>query len=276
MTKIPFIPGFNAYLRTRRISKRAHDEYLNSLHDFFDYLIEHNNQFKASLNVTDIHDGDIVSYKQYLEHELSYSPSTINKILSNLNVYFAYLFSNKITKEFPTLNIKSLTVEKQSDFPTRVFTDLPKYLNDVHLHIYTRLLILIISKGFNYQEALSSGFYQTFDQLAFNSDEKAFLSEYREFIEPWQSFWGTKNLFLSRNKGAQSPLLSVSALYRSLKADSEQLNLDLSAKKLSTTIVLIALSQKRPNQEQLQLIDKLDANSLLYYRRLLRETDFKI
>lgn len=276
MTKIPYITGFNAYLKTRHISERAHTEYLNSLHDFMDHQQEHNAHFKIAQDTATIHDVDIANYKNFLHNDLKLSPSTINKILSNLNVYFKYLFANKKTSELPTMNINSLKVPLQDDFCTDVFLNLDDYLTDINLHVYTRLLILIISKGFSYQEALSAGFYQTFAKLSFDQDEKTFLDEYHDFIAPLKEHWNNQNLFLSRNKGAKSPLLSMAAIHRDLKADSKTTELDLSPKKLYTTFILILLSTKHPSAQQNQIIDKLDSSSLLYYRRLLRETDFKI
>ena len=274
MTKIPYITGFNAYLKTRNISTRAHDEYLNSLHDFFDYVVEQDDDFKVSNDVSVIHEIDIRQYKDYLIRDLNLSPSTINKILSNLNIYFKYLFTTKINREFPTMNVNSLNVPTQNNFPIDVFENLPKYINDVGLHVYTRLLILIISKGYSYQEAMSKGFFKKFNNLEFSSEEKTFLDEYHDFIEQLRTYWNCSDLFLSRNKGAKSPLLSVSALHRDLKADSLATGLDLTPKKLYTTFVLLVLSQQQPTDEQTAFINNLDASSLIYYRRLLRETNF--
>lgn len=274
MTKIPYITGFNAYLKTRNISTRANDEYLNSLHDFFDYVVEQDDDFKVSNDVSVIHEIDIRQYKDYLIRDLNLSPSTINKILSNLNIYFKYLFTTKINREFPTMNVNSLNVPTQNNFPIDVFENLPKYINDVGLHVYTRLLILIISKGYSYQEAMSKGFFKKFNNLEFSSEEKTFLDEYHDFIEPLRTYWNCSDLFLSRNKGAKSPLLSVSALHRDLKADSLATGLDLTPKKLYTTFVLLVLSQQQPTDEQTAFINNLDASSLIYYRRLLRETNF--
>ncbi|WP_125767959.1 phage integrase N-terminal SAM-like domain-containing protein [Companilactobacillus furfuricola] len=276
MTKIPYITGFNAYLKTRHISARAHDEYLNSLHDFLDYLVEHDQLFKSTLDTHSIHDVDVLEYKSFLEHKLRLSPSTINKVLSNLNIYFKYLFANKLIDDLPTLNINSLKVPLQDNFPVEIFLNLDDYLTNQNLHVYPRLLMLIISKGFHYQTALSDGFYQTFTSLKFSSRQRQFLQEYHDFIEPWQSYWNTKNLFLSRNKGAKSPLLSTAALHRDLKKDSEKLDLELTPKKLYTTFILILLSKREPTDDDLAIIDQLSASSLLYYRRLLRETDFEI
>ncbi|AKP66552.1 phage integrase N-terminal SAM-like domain-containing protein [Companilactobacillus ginsenosidimutans] len=274
MKKIPYYEGFKAYLNTRRISARAKEEYNKSLDDFFNYLVENNSDFKLSEKVSDIHSADVTEYKDFLINSLHLSPSTINKILSNLNIYFKYLFSIGKNKEFPTMEINSLTVPTQESFPVEVFLNLESYINNIGLHIYTRLLILIISKGFTYQDALSENFYLTFNKLNFDDNEKKFLDEYHEFILPWQTYWNTKDLFLSRNKGAKSPLLSVSALHRDIKSDSDCTKLDLSPKKLYTTYILLLLTNKSPSKSQLNFINNMDSASLLYYRRLLRETNF--
>ncbi|WP_125708675.1 phage integrase N-terminal SAM-like domain-containing protein [Companilactobacillus zhongbaensis] len=276
MTKIPYITGFNAYLKTRHISKRAHDEYLNSLHDFMDYLIEHDPEFKVAQDTQTISDVDVLEYKTFMQKDLQHSPSTINKVLSNLNIYFKYLFANKLIDDIPTLNIVSLKVPTQDNFPTNIFLQLDDYLLDPELNIYTRLLILIISKGYHYQDALADGFYQTFGKLKFSKNEQRFIAEYRNFISPWQLHWHSKNLFLSRNKGAKSPLLSTAALHRDLKKDSDKLQLELTPKKLYTTYILILLSKKELTVDERKTIDQLSTSSFLYYRRLLRETDFEI
>ncbi|WP_334328716.1 phage integrase N-terminal SAM-like domain-containing protein [Companilactobacillus sp. HBUAS59699] len=273
MSKIPYLTGFNAYLKTRHISERAHTEYMNSLNDFFSYTIQHNQDYKISEDIKDVHEMDVRLFKNFMLENLHLSPSTINKVISNLNVYFKYLFSLKKTPEIPTLNINSVTVPKQSDFPIDVFQNLPKYLNS-DLSIYTRLLILIIAKGFNYKEALEPEFYRTFNQLKFTTLEKKFLESYQAFVTPLQSHWNNQNLFLSRNKGANSPLLTVPALHRDLKRDSEATGLDLSPKKLYTTFILMALSTKDLSDDQERALDALETASLLYYRRLKRELNF--
>lgn len=273
MSKIPYLTGFNAYLKTRHISERAHTEYMNSLNDFFSYTIQHNEDYKISEDIKDVHEMDVRLFKNFMMENLHLSPSTINKVISNLNVYFKYLFSLKKTPEIPTLNINSVVVPQQSDFPIEVFQNLPKYLN-ADLSIYTRLLILIIAKGFSYKDALEPGFYLTFNQLEFTTLEKKFLESYQAFVTPLQSHWNNKNLFLSRNKGANSPLLTVPALHRDLKRDSETTNLDLSPKKLYTTFILMALSTKDLSDDQERALNALETASLLYYRRLKRELNF--
>jgi len=275
MVKIPYLDGFEAYLKTRHISPKAHTEYLNSLNDFFTYTIQHNNDYKISEDIKDVHEMDVRLFKNFMLDNLQLSPSTINKVISNLNVYFKYLFSVKKTPEIPTLNINSVTVPKQSDFPTVVFLKLPEYLKS-DLSIYTRLLILVISKGFNYKEALEADFYKKFNQLNFDADEKQFLSLYKTYVEPYRTHWNNDNLFLSRNRGANTPLLTVSALHRDLKRDSESTQLDLAPKKLYTTFILLALSTRELSSDQQRALDALDTPSLMYYRRLKRETDFDI
>lgn len=275
MVKIPYLSGFEAYLKTRNISPKAHTEYMNSLTDFFTYTIQHNNDYKISEDIKDVHEMDVRLFKNFMLEDLQLSASTINKVISNLNVYFKYLFGVKKTPEIPTLNINSVTVPKQTDFPTVVFLKLSDYLQ-MDLSIYTRLLILIISKGFNYKEALEPNFYQKFQQLTFDATEQQFLSQYRDYIAPFKTFWDNDNLFLSRNRGANTPLLTVSALHRDLKRDSETTKLDLAPKKLYTTFILLALSTKELSKDQQRALDALDTPSLMYYRRLKRETNYDI
>ncbi len=275
MVKIPYLAGFDAYLKTRHISPKAHTEYMNSLNDFFTYTIQHNTDYKISEDIKDVHEMDVRLFKNFMLDNLQLSPSTINKVISNLNVYFKYLFGVKKTPEIPTLNINSVTVPKQSDFPTAVFLKLPYYLQ-ADLSVYTRLLILIISKGFNYKEALMPDFYKKFNQLAFNDDEEKFLKLYQDYIEPYRTYWDNNNLFLSRNKGANTPILTVPALHRDLKRDSDTTNLDLAPKKLYTTFILLALSTNSLSDDQQRALDALDTASVLYYRRLKRETNFDI
>ncbi|WP_368791010.1 site-specific integrase [Companilactobacillus farciminis] len=275
MVKIPYLTGFEAYLKTRKISDKAHTEYMNSLTDFFNYTIQHNPDYKITEDIKDVHEMDVRLFKNFMLEELQLSASTINKVISNLNVYFKYLFSAKKTPEIPTLNINSVTVPKQSDFPVEVFLKLPYYLQS-DLSVYTRLLILIVAKGFNYKEAMQAGFYQKFNQLDFDEDETKFLNLYRNYIEPYKTYWDNDNLFLSRNRGANSPLLTVPAIHRDLKRDSKATKLDLSPKKLYTTFILLALSTKELSADQQRALDALDTPSLMYYRRLKRETNFDI
>ncbi|KRK65529.1 site-specific recombinase XerD [Companilactobacillus tucceti DSM 20183] len=275
MVKIPYKVGFDAYLKTRNISKRANIEYTNSLNDFFAFVIEHNAEYKITEDIKDVHELDVREFKNFMLTNLELSPSTVNKVISNLNVYFKYIFGIKKSIEIPTLYVNSVTVPKQSDFPIEVFLELPKYLNK-EISVYTRLLILIISKGFNYKEALAPDFYKKFKNLEFAQFEKRFLNIYQAFIEPYKSYWHDDNLFLNRNKAANTPLLSVPALHRDLKNDSQELSLDLSPKKLYTTFILIALSTKQISKDQQRALDALDTASILYYRRLKRETNFTL
>ena len=275
MVKIPYLTGFEAYLKTRHISDKAHTEYMNSLTDFFNYTIQHNNDYKITEDIKDVHEMDVRLFKNFMLDNLKLSASTINKVISNLNVYFKYLFSTKKTPEIPTLNINSVTVPKQSDFPVEVFLKLSYYLK-ADLSVYTRLLILIVSKGFNYKEAMQPDFYKRFNQLTFNDDEQQFLNLYKSYVEPYRTYWNNNNLFLSRNRAANTPLLTVTALHRDLKRDSEATNLDLSPKKLYTTYILLALSTRALSDDQQRALDALDTPSLMYYRRLKRETNFDI
>lgn len=275
MVKIPYLTGFEAYLKTRKISDKAHTEYMNSLNDFFTYTIQHNPDYKITEDIKDVHEMDVRLFKNFMLEELKLSASTINKVISNLNVYFKYLFGAKKTPEIPTLNINSVTVPKQSDFPVEVFLKLPYYLQS-DLSVYTRLLILIVAKGYNYKEAMQADFYKKFNQLKFNEDETKFLNIYQNYIGPYKTYWNNENLFLSRNRGANSPLLTVPAIHRDLKRDSEATNLDLSPKKLYTTFILLALSTKELSADQQRALDALDTPSLMYYRRLKRETNFDI
>jgi Site-specific recombinase XerD len=95
MVKIPYLSGFEAHLKTRHISNKAHTEYMNSLNDFFNYTIQHNNDYKISEDIKDVHEMDVRLFKDFMLEKLQLSPSTINKVISNLNVYFKYLFSVK-------------------------------------------------------------------------------------------------------------------------------------------------------------------------------------
>jgi len=156
-----------------------------------------------------------------------------------------------------------------------VFLKLPEYLKS-DLSVYTRLLILIIAKGFNYKEAMSADFYKKFNQIPFDEDERQFLNLYERYVEPYRSFWNNDNLFLSRNRGANTPLLTIPAIYRDLKRDSETTNLDLAPKKLYTTFILLALSTHDLTADQQRALDALDTPSLMYYRRLKHETNFDI
>lgn len=275
MVKIPYLSGFEAYLKTRQISPKAHTEYMNSLTDFFNYTIQHNNDYKITEDIKDVHEMDVRLFKNFMLDNLQLSPSTINKVISNLNVYFKYLFSVKKTPEIPTLNINSVAVPKQSDFPVEVFLRLPEYLKS-DLSIYTRLLILIIAKGFNYKDAMAADFYKKFNLITFDKDEQQFLNLYQTYIEPYRNYWQNDNLFLSRNRGANTPLLTVTAIHRDLKRDSEATKLDLAPKKLYTTFILLALSTRELSDDQQRALDALDTPSLMYYRRLKRETNFDI
>ncbi|WP_099974757.1 recombinase XerD [Lactobacillus terrae] len=275
MTQIPHWESFKIYLNGRNISERAKTEYLNSLSNFLNYEKVNNPGFSQSNNLNDIDELNIKEFKEYLLNILDYSPTTVNKVISNLNVYFKYLYSIKVTNQIPSLFIKSVPLKKADDLPLDIFEHPYLYLNRTDLKVYTRLLILCLIKGFTYEEALEINFYRKFLKLQFVDFELKFLNEYKNYIKPYSDYWKDNNLFLSRNFSAKSSLLQVQSLYRDLKTDSDILDMDLSIKKLNSASIIVSLGQKNPDEFQQYKISHLSESSFIYYSRLYRENKYK-
>ena len=93
--------------------------------------------------------------------------TTYNKYLTHLNVYFTFLFNERLSTSLPTLPLKGLKRSKNDLVPVNWQEELSLLLENNDLSYYTRATLLFISHYYTITEILQSGFYQILDTKNF-------------------------------------------------------------------------------------------------------------
>ncbi|KID42592.1 site-specific integrase [Fructilactobacillus fructivorans] len=267
----PYQDHFERYLRKKELSGITIREYSKTLSDLFNYLSNFNVGYQQDHRVSQIFDRDIEQYLDMIVSKRNNGNNTYNKILSQINVYFKFLFNDNLNTHLPTINIKSKDKNEHTSYITKWLYSLPVILEDNELHYYTRMTLLLISKGYQSSEFLLPGFYQELDHIKFSSEERTFLSQFMTFITPLQIRHHTKDLFL-KQRIAKDCHITSAGLHKYLKPDSEYLQMNLSPKYLYQSFVINYLSQhQKDNDKTLSRNLRMDPASLLYYQKLAQK-----
>ncbi|VDG19419.1 phage integrase N-terminal SAM-like domain-containing protein [Lactiplantibacillus mudanjiangensis] len=274
-THFPYEKSFINQLTMADKHPQTIAQYQLTLTDFFNYQQHFNETFATSGLLADLTENDIKVYLAMLKNQRGYQQSTINKSLSNLTGYFNYLFEHRIITTLPTFGVKGqpLTSAQQlSNWPEQ----LADWLANDDLHVYTRACLLFTSKAYEASEMLAPDFYQDLAKLNFSTSEHIFLSKFKAYIEPLQSQYQTKALFLKTRRRGPEPQLSLSALHKYLTGDSQRLGVPLKPVALYQQYILWYLRQHRLDEPTtiMQTL-RLDATSLGYYQNLLRRQDLR-
>lgn len=273
--KFPYQKSFFDTLKQRDIDESTLFQYENTLTDFFNYEQHFNETFAKDQLLEDFTENDIQNYLIMLEQQRGYQNTTINKTLSNIKGYFGFLFEYRIITTLPTYAIKSKSLpanSKTTDWPDQLAT----WLTNSDLHPYTRIYLLLISKGFTTQEILTSDFYKVFEKLKFSEVEQNAVDDLKQYNQPLQNKYNCKNLFLKSVPRGEGYTLSLSAFHRYLRTDSERLGLSLKPSQLRNEYMLWYLSKHR-NEAPEQTMNKLrlDITSFDYYKNQLRVRDIR-
>jgi len=103
---------FKEYLKLQEKSKNTIKSYLQDLKTFYQWWTKINkfDHFRPAM----IHKQDIIDYKEYLQEELNYSPSTINRKVASLKVFFRMCVGKDYIKNNPAKDINFLDQQENS------------------------------------------------------------------------------------------------------------------------------------------------------------------
>ncbi|MCG0567317.1 hypothetical protein IMAU70023_00441 [Lactiplantibacillus plantarum] len=273
--KFPYAKSFLASLETAGKQASTIQQYELTLADFFNYEQHFNETFAKDQLLADLTENDIQAYLAMLREQRQFKTSTLNKCLSNLNGYFSYLFSHRIITTLPTFTIKGQPLTNRQQTTTWP-EQLAAWLAMDDLHPYTRLFLLLTTKGYTATEMLTPGFYQQLNAITFTAVEQAFLVKLRAYLQPLQTQSGSSDLFLKQRQRGTDPHLTLAALHKYLAGDSQRLGVPLKPVALRQDFMLWFLNQHRttePTEIMQQL--RLDETSLEYYQNLLRQRDLR-
>ncbi|MCF6515024.1 site-specific integrase [Lactobacillus sp. S2-2] len=266
--KYPYQNRFKVYLQKRELSKITINEYDKTLIDLFNYLINFNDSFSKNQSTENIFDRDIEDYLSMLLKKREINNNTYNKILSQINVYFKYLFQNKINPNYPTLNIKGKDKKLNSSISIKWLLSLNEILQNEKLHPYTKMTLFLISEGYKPSEFLMPNFYKIIPQTN-QAKLNYFKKEYDDFIEPIQNRMNSKDLFL-KQRFSNDIHLTLPGLHKYLKNDQTILDINLSPNNLYQSFVVYFI-EKNHNLSNNELSTRLnlDPASIKYYRNLI-------
>lgn len=267
----PYQHQFRSYLQIKQKSPVTVNNYDAAVAQFFTFLIDQGRDTKLH----DITENDVRAYLAALQDNQSITIRTYNKVLSQLNSYFSYLLSHRITTVLPTLTLHGKAVRPDSRINTKWLFKLDTILGDDHIHFYTRLTLLLCSRGYTVHEFLQPGFERIWKQLAMNSPaEQAFRHAFTAFITPLQDKQQSSLIFLKRCFDPASPGLTNAGLHKYLRRDQEYLGFSCAPKYLHQAYVMHYLATHRNETDQeLERFLNLDPASLNYYRRRLTSDD---
>lgn len=271
----PYEKRFRHYLATKRILERnTQDDICRDVADLFNYLRHFNSLYQKDPDLSKLEESDIRDYLNMLQTKRGIKPTTYNKVLTHLNVYFSFLFSEKLSKSMPTLALKGLKRPQNSPVPLTWQTDLHLLLENDQLSYYTRLMLLLLAHYYPINEILRPGFYQILQTEKFTPEEEKFLEDFRSYIAPRQLRQQSDDLFLKQRFNLAEPQLTLPALHKYLKADQEVCHLPLAPRKLyqAATFNYIKTNQNATDQELCERL-RLDGTSLNYYRQELHKLD---
>lgn len=268
----PYQKRFQEFLRNQqKLALLTVHTYDSTLTNFFNYLMANRPAFARDPRLANLTEGDVRAYFNMLRTQQGITMGTYNKILSQLNRYFRYLFTHQLISSYPTLTLHGQAVNPRQRISTKWLAKLDAILEDDHVHYYTRLTLLLSKHGFTVGEFLQPGFYRILDQLTITDPvEQAFLHQYRDFIRPRQALQNSPDLFLKQRYQPETPQLTNAGLHKYLRADQDYLGFHLAPKYLHQSYVLTQLAAHRDlSDAALMERLKLDPASLLYYQRLL-------
>ncbi|MBS0955012.1 phage integrase N-terminal SAM-like domain-containing protein [Lactiplantibacillus plantarum] len=275
LIKFPYQKSFFDSLKQRNIKESTLFQYENTLSDFFNYQQNFNDAFAKDQLLEDFTENDIQSYLAMLSQQRHYENTTVNKALSNIKVYFGFLFEHRVITTLPTYAIESKPLpasNKTTNWPEL----LPEWLTNSDLHPYTRIYLLLITRGFTTQEILTPDFYKIFNGLKFNETEQIAIDDLYNYNKPLQNKYQCQNLFLKSVPRGVGYTLTLAAFHRYLNTDSERLGFALKPSQLRNNFMLWYLAKHRnenPGQTMERL--RLDIISMQYYQNQLRVRDLR-
>lgn len=264
----PYQDSFTKHLSSKDLSEVTIDEYNKILTELFNYLSEFNKGYQSDHRVENLFNRDIEEYLNMLLNNRQISNSTYNKILSHINVYFNYLFTHNLNSNLPTIELKGLKKTSKEDVNVKLINELDSILTNNNVHFYSRMTMLLTSKGYKSEEFLQTGFYKQLDSINFTENELIFKTSFDEFIKPIQKKQRSSDIFLKQRLSKQ-PNITIQGLHKYLKPSEDVLNMSLNPSTLFQSYIVFYI-QKNPNLNDIDLSThlNLDLSSINYYKQL--------
>jgi hypothetical protein len=265
----PYQDSFEIFLKNKTLSSVTIEEYNKTLADLFNYLSNFNVGYQKQHKVNNLFTRDIEDYLIMAQTNRHINNNTYNKILSHINGYFKFLFTHNLNPNLPTIEVSSLKSIQEHPINLEWITNLDSILQDNQIHFYSRMTLLLVSKGFKANEFLQPGFYNLLPTINFNSIEKNFLYQFNNFIHPIQIKQHSNDIFLKQRFSAD-PHITMAGLHKYLTPSEQHLNMSLSPSDLFQSYI-INYMQKNPKLSNLELSSNLnlDLSSINYYQKLL-------
>lgn len=269
MATYPLQTAFRVFLQQEGLAKITIHNYDQTISQLFSFLAANHNEGPIDINT--VTTNNLRQYVDYLRAHKRLNDRTYNKLLSQLNRYFQFLFTHGASNQLPTLPLHGQAQEKKTAASQEWLNKLDLILKDDAVHPYTRLTLLLCAHGYTSQEFLQAGFYREFQQLDLKTEpERQFKQSFTSFIQPLQARQKCHDLFLKHRYDPDHPRLTAPALHKYLQHDRSYLGFNVNPQALHRSYILTFL-QSHPDDSDNRLMStlRLDPSSLLYYRRLL-------
>lgn len=263
--------AFKEYLREfKRLKESTIESYDTTVYYFFCFRMEITLDYDPSFAAEETVVNDVKKYLEHLLIDKKYSISTHNKQLTALRSYFMYLYSQRIIRNYPVVDLKNLRIpevktqpEDKSDRFDAWIDDMPKHLQNKEVSLIARVLLLFISKGYGISKQMERGFYKRLKHIELNEIEQEILDEYLKNIRPLQTLYGTQEIYIKHRKRENNTtddfMYGRRQLYYFLKEADKALELTV----VPSTLVYQArlrFIRDHPDMNEIELMDALEIN----------------
>ena len=233
-----------------------------SLATFWRYCKGNNN---ASLN--ELEASDIQNFLDSLETALQLKKSTINKYLSHIRLYFAFLYSHHLIDHYPMLEISGRKFSRKHVYLIDWMDYLPQIAAIPQIHPETIMMLVGIAKGFYPDEVLKLRYSDIIGSVT-NPDLKRYIKEHLNFSQNSDPY------ILGKEFGGTYP--ADFHLVQRLIADRKKLGMEITLQSLRLSFVYSILNRKNMTDQELEKILRINGKTLAYYREnMLRYNSFK-
>lgn len=268
--KFPHAKEFHDFLKHKKLKEDSIHDYSETVNDFFNYLNHFNESYIYSGDISSIITNDVDQYMSMVYNERNCTDTTYNKIHTHLTMYFKYLFEFGINSNLPTYFIKRKKLSYKKYIDSDWLDLLEEIVSNQSVHMFTKMFLILISKGYSPKEILRPGFFNEYKKIDFN-DYQTFKNDFDDFIEKYQTIQGTEDIFLKKSY-SKSPNLTHRSLRKYLYPDSQILGISLVPSKLYQSYV-ISFIQKN-NDKSVGTLAKMlniEVESVMYYINLVNK-----
>lgn len=211
-------------------------------------------------SIDNVTETDLRNFLNSLETELNFKKNTINKYLSHLKVYFAYLYSRHLIKNYPILMINGRYWSRKHDVVINWMDKLPEIAKIDGLNPLTVKFMIGIYLGYEPKEVLHLRYKTAIHELK-NDDLKQYLKVHCDFSHG-------DNPYIIAKKGGGA-YASDFNLARKIEPDREVLGIPLTLQSLRLSYIYSYIADESKTDEEIRQILHINQKSLLYYRKNL-------